>query len=54
MFQFGSKHVGIEDVHIFRHCHEITGFVVVDWDILYKLCGLANQWSKGFIFSGKI
>ena len=27
---------------------------VVDWDILYKLCGSANKWSKGFIFSGKI
>ena len=27
---------------------------VVDWDILYKLCGSANKWGKGFIFSGKI
>ena len=27
---------------------------VVDWDILYKLCGLANKCSKGFVFSGKI
>ena len=27
---------------------------VVDWDILYKLCGSENKWSKGFIFSGKI
>ena len=27
---------------------------VVDWDILYKLCGSANKWSKGFFFSGKI
>ena len=27
---------------------------VVDWDILYKLCGSANKWSKGFVFSGKI
>ena len=27
---------------------------VVDWDILYKLRGSANKWSKGFIFSGKI
>ena len=25
-----------------------------DWDILYKLCGAANKWSKGFIFSGRI
>ena len=30
-----------------------TIFVVV-WDILYKLCGSANKWSKGFVFSGKI
>ena len=28
--------------------------VVVDWDILYKLGGPANKWSKGFVFSGKI
>ena len=27
---------------------------VVDWDILFKLCGSANKWSKGFVFSGKI
>ena len=27
---------------------------VVDWDILYKLCGSANKWSKGFVFSSKI
>ena len=27
---------------------------VVDWDILYKLCGSANKWSKGFVFPGKI
>ena len=28
--------------------------LVVDWDILYKLCGSANNRSNGFIFSGKI
>ena len=28
--------------------------LVVDWDILYKLCGSANKWSKWFVFSGKI
>ena len=28
--------------------------IVVDWDILYKLCGSTNKWSKGFVFSGKI
>ena len=30
---------------------------VVDWDILdilYKLCGSENKWSKGFVLSGKI
>ena len=27
---------------------------VVDWDILYKLCGSAKKWSKGFVFSVKI
>ena len=27
---------------------------VVDWDILYKLCGSADKWSKGFVFPGKI
>ena len=53
MLQFGSKHVCIGDVHIFKHCQEMTLFVV-DWDILYKLCGSANKWSKAFVFSGKI
>ena len=24
MLQFGSKHVRIEDAHIFKHCHEMT------------------------------
>ena len=27
---------------------------VVNWDILYKLCGSANKCSKAFVFSGKI
>ena len=27
---------------------------VVDWDILYKLCGSADKCSKGFVFSDKI
>ena len=27
MLQFGSKHVGIEDVHISNHCHEVTGLL---------------------------
>ena len=28
MLQFGSKHVCIEDVHIFKHCHEMTLFLL--------------------------
>ena len=28
MLQFGSKHVCIEDVHIFKHCREITLFLL--------------------------
>ena len=54
MLQFGSKHVSIEDAHIFKDCHKMTLFFVVDWDILYKLCGSENKWSKGFVLSGKI
>ena len=28
MLQFGSKHVCIEDVHVFKHCHEMTLFLL--------------------------
>ena len=28
MLQFGSKHVCIEDVHIFKHCREMTLFLL--------------------------
>ena len=28
MLQFGSKHFCIEDVHIFKHCHEMTLFLL--------------------------
>ena len=28
MLQFGSKHVCIEDVHIFKHCNEMTLFLL--------------------------
>ena len=28
MLQFGSKHFGIEDVHISKHCHEVTGLLM--------------------------
>ena len=31
MLQFGSKHVCIEDVHIFKHCHEMTLFLLWIW-----------------------
>ena len=54
MLQFGSKHVCFEDVHIFQTLSWNDTIFVVDWDILYKLCGSANRWSKGFVFSGKI
>ena len=27
MLQFGSKHVGNEEEHIFKHCHEMTGLL---------------------------
>ena len=32
---FGSKHVGIEDVHIFKHCYEMTGLLL--WIGTYRL-----------------
>ena len=28
MLQFGSKHVCVEGVHIFKHCHEMTLFLL--------------------------
>ena len=28
MLQFGFKHVCVEDVHIFKHCHEMTLFLL--------------------------
>ena len=28
MLQFGFKNVCIEDVHIFKHCHEMTRFLL--------------------------
>ena len=39
MLQFGSKHVGIENVHIFQHCHKITGFLL--WIGTYCVSRLA-------------
>ena len=37
MLQFGSKHVCIEDVHIFKHCREMTLFLL--WIGTYCITG---------------
>ena len=44
MLQFGSKHVGIEDVHIFKHCHEMTGLLL--WIGTYCISCVAQQTSR--------
>ena len=44
MLQFGSKHVGIEDVHIFQHCHEMTGFLL--WIGTYCVRCVVQQTSR--------
>ena len=44
MLQFGSKHVGIEDVHIFKHCHEMTGFLL--WIGTYCVSCVVQQTSR--------
>ena len=42
MLQFGSKHyVGIEDVHIFKHCHEMTGLLL--WIGTYCISCVVQQ-----------
>ena len=41
MLQFGSKHVGIEDVHIFKHCHEMTGLLL--WIGTYCISSVVQQ-----------
>ena len=44
MLQFGSKHVGIEDVHIFKHCHEVTGLLL--WIGTYCISCVVQQISR--------
>ena len=44
MLQFGSKQVGIEDVHIFRHCHQMTGFLF--WIGTYCISCVVQQTSR--------
>ena len=44
MLQFGSKHVGIEDVHIFKHCHEMTGLLL--WIGTYCISCVVQQISR--------
>ena len=42
--QFGSKHVGIKDVHIFKHCHEMTEFLL--WIGTYCVSCVVQQTSR--------
>ena len=44
MLQFGSKHVGIEDVHIFKHCREMTGLLL--WIGTYCISCVVQQTSR--------
>ena len=44
MLQFGSKHVGIEDVHIFKHCGEMTGLLL--WIGTYCISCVVQQISR--------
>ena len=41
MLQFGSKHVYTEDVHIFKHCHEMTLFLL--WIGTYCISCVVQQ-----------
>ena len=43
MLQFGSKHVCIEDVHIFKHCLEMTLFLL--WIGTYCISCVVQQTS---------
>ena len=43
MLQFGSKHVCIEDVHVFKHCHEMTLFLL--WTGTYCISCVVQQTS---------
>ena len=40
---YGSKHVYIEDVHIFKHCHEMTRFLL--WIGTYCISCVVQQTS---------
>ena len=44
MLQFGSKHVCIEDVHIFKHCREMTLFLL--WIGTYCISCVVQQTSR--------
>ena len=44
MLQFGSKHVGIEDVHIFKHYPEVTGLLL--WIGTYCISCVVQQISR--------
>ena len=48
MLQFGSKHVGIEDVYIFKHCHEVTGSLL--WIGTYCISCVVQQISRVRIY----
>ena len=41
MLQFGSKHVCIEDVHVFKHCREMTLFLL--WIGTYCISCVVQQ-----------
>ena len=43
MLQFGSKHVCIEDVYIFKHCREMTLFLL--WIETYCISCVVQQTS---------
>ena len=43
MLQFGFKNVCIEDVHIFKHCHEMTRFLL--WIGTYCISRVVQQTS---------
>ena len=44
MLQFGSKHDGNEEVHIFKHCHEMTGLLL--WIGTYCISCVVQQTSR--------
>ena len=52
MLQFGSKHVCIEDVHIFKHCREMTLFLL--WIGTYCISCVVQQTSGVKDFSSPV